>query len=124
MKFPLFFLFAFSFLFPLKAELAIYEFDAKWCDPCKVLTAELNMDEDAQKDIRKYRGFLKLDVDKFPNLATKWGVTTIPQYLIVEVSEAPDGTRAKVIDRWTPPNGDRLESLKKFIKEGLTKGTE
>lgn len=60
-----------DFVREMKADSLLIWFTATWCIPCRQITPAL--DEVAQK-----RDVLKIDIDKFPELATQYTVMSIP----------------------------------------------
>lgn len=52
----------------------LVDFYAKWCGPCQLLGPVL---EEVAKDNTQLN-ILKIDVDKFPNIARKYGIISIP----------------------------------------------
>ncbi len=61
----------------IKDKKILVDFYASWCGPCRMLTEVLNAIED-KIDI------LKVDVDKFPEIARKYGVMSIPNLILFE----------------------------------------
>ena len=60
--------------------LIIIDFWAEWCQPCKMMApvfAELNEEEDKVK-------FCKVNVDEQPNLASMFGIDSIPTLAVVQ----------------------------------------
>ena len=60
--------------------LIIIDFWAEWCQPCKMMApvfAELNGEEDKVK-------FCKVNVDEQPNLASMFGIDSIPTLAVVQ----------------------------------------
>ena len=60
--------------------LVIIDFWAEWCQPCKMMApvfAELNGEEDKVK-------FCKVNVDEQPNLASMFGIDSIPTLAVVQ----------------------------------------
>ena len=60
--------------------LIIIDFWAEWCQPCKMMApvfAELNAEENKVK-------FCKVNVDEQPNLATMFGIDSIPTLAVVQ----------------------------------------
>lgn len=51
-------------------NLILVDFYTEWCGPCKMLSEVLN-----NVDFIK---ILKVDADKFPNLAMKFGIMSVP----------------------------------------------
>ena len=61
----------------IKDKKILVDFYASWCGPCRMLTEVLESIED-KIDI------LKVDVDKFPEIARKYGVMSIPNIILFE----------------------------------------
>ncbi len=61
----------------IKDKKILVDFYASWCGPCRMLTEVLESIED-KIDI------LKVDVDKFPEIARKYGVMSIPNLILFE----------------------------------------
>lgn len=61
----------------IKDKKILVDFYASWCGPCRMLTEVLESIED-KIDI------LKVDVDKFPEIASKYGVMSIPNLILFE----------------------------------------
>lgn len=61
----------------IKDKKILVDFYASWCGPCRMLTEVLEGIED-KIDI------LKVDVDKFPEIARKYGVMSIPNLILFE----------------------------------------
>ena len=57
----------------------LLEFYADWCGPCK---AQLPILEEAAEEACDVR-FCKVNVDKEPDLAARYGVTTVPTMIIL-----------------------------------------
>lgn len=58
----------------------LVEFFATWCGPCKMLTPELEEIKDKIK-------IIKIDVDKNPNLAKKFGVMSVPTLIYFKTTD-------------------------------------
>ena len=62
----------------VKSDLVIVDFYAEWCGPCKMLGKVLEgMDYN----------IIKVNTDKFPNLAQKHGIMSIPTVFIYKDGE-------------------------------------
>ena len=61
----------------IKDKKILVDFYASWCGLCRMLTEVLESIED-KIDI------LKVDVDKFPEIARKYGVMSIPNLFLFE----------------------------------------
>jgi len=57
----------------------IIDFSAEWCQPCKMMPPIL-------KEVKRNFGdkirILKVDVDKNPAIAQKWGIRSVPTIMI------------------------------------------
>ncbi|RXJ98260.1 thioredoxin [Arcobacter sp. CECT 8986] len=59
----------------IKDKNVIVDFYATWCPPCKIMTKNLTKYEEVKnQNVTIY----KVDVDKDPELAQKFGIRTIP----------------------------------------------
>lgn len=73
--------------------LIIIDFWAEWCQPCKMMApvfAELNGEEDKVK-------FCKVNVDEQPNLASMFGIDSIPTLAVVQDRHTLTGRSACTI---------------------------
>jgi thioredoxin 1 len=68
-------------------EIAIVDFYADWCGPCRALGPIL---DSISKDFEGKLGFYKVDVDKGQNLAVKYEVMTIPAVMFFKNGEKID----------------------------------
>jgi thioredoxin 1 len=58
----------------------LVDFYAEWCGPCKMTAPILDQLSDEKKDIK----FVKVDVDKNPDLASQYSVFSIPTFVVVK----------------------------------------
>jgi len=65
-------------------KLAVIDFWAEWCGPCKMLGPIV---EDLAKDNEGKAIVGKLDVDNNPELSMKFGITSIPAVLFIKNGE-------------------------------------
>lgn len=85
---------------------AIIDFYATWCGPCKVIAPILD------KLAKEYDGEIviyKVDIDKEPELAQAFGITSIPALLFIPIDGKPkmiNGSRSK---------SDYVEIIDKFL---------
>jgi thioredoxin len=89
----------------LKSDVPVLvDFWAEWCGPCKAIGP--SVEQLAAEYAGKARVF-KLDVDQDPNIASNYGVMSIPALLVFKggkvvdqmVGAAPKATIAQLIDR-------------------------
>ncbi len=62
----------------IEEDLVLVDFYANWCGPCQLLTKELETVEKENKDLK----IIKVDVDKFENLAREYNIYSIPHLKI------------------------------------------
>lgn len=77
-------------MFPDNGRLVVIDFNASWCIPCRRFTPTFH------KVAQQYAGkadFVSVDVDKFPELARKFGVSSIPHITFLQ----PDGSTDAVV---------------------------
>jgi len=84
----------------------VLDFYADWCAPCKVATPEVEV---LSKEM-KHVDFLKVDVEKHPELAAEFAIKAVPTFVVI----TPD---AKIAVRmgWTS-----LDDFKKFVDDSIT----
>lgn len=58
----------------IKKELVLVDFYAEWCGPCKLIGKEIESLDKETKEIE----IVKVDIDKFPELATKYSIMAVP----------------------------------------------
>ncbi len=89
----------------LKADKPVFvDFGAEWCPPCKRIepfVEELGGDYDGKAVVAK------VDVDKAPNTAARFGITSVPTLVVFKngeivetaVGAVPKDQMAKMIDK-------------------------
>ena len=58
--------------------IVLLDFYADWCGPCKMLSPELDIVAEKNKNIKIY----KINVDNNPDIARKYGVMSIPTLVL------------------------------------------
>ena len=91
---------------PDNGKLTVIDFNATWCGPCKRFapTFEVVADEYADQ-----ANFVSVDVDKFPELAAKYGVQGIPNVTFIK----PDGSVDAAVGL------DQLADFRTLVKNHL-----
>jgi thioredoxin 1 len=70
-------------------SILVMDFYAEWCGPCKMLAPI--MEELQSENQNKKVKILKIDVDKNPDLAAEYGVTSIPTVFFAQGGEVKEG---------------------------------
>ena len=65
---------------------AVVDFYAEWCGPCKSMSPVMAQVAQAHAGAID---FYKVDIDKEPELAAAFGISSIPAFLIIPVSGTP-----------------------------------
>lgn len=68
---------------------ALVDFWATWCGPCKMMAPNV---EDIATDYKGKVAVGKVDVDECPNLATRFGIMSIPTLIVFK-----DGEKKEVL---------------------------
>ena len=63
------------------APAAVLDFNATWCNPCRMLAPVL---EEASKDLASKALFYGIDVDENPALAARFGIQSIPALVVLK----------------------------------------
>lgn len=71
----------------VKEGVVIVDFFATWCEPCKMLAPIF---EELGTEMEGKAKFLKVDVDQSKDIASKYGVSTIPTLLLIKDGEKED----------------------------------
>lgn len=85
------------------SELAVVDFSAVWCGPCKMVAPVLEQLSEELTDV----SFYNVDVDKNMDLAQEYKITNIPAILVMkkgqvvnsQVGFAPKEVLAEVINK-------------------------
>lgn len=71
----------------LESSLALVDFSATWCGPCKMLAPVL---EEISEELAGSVDFFNADVDANEELALKYGIQNIPALVIFKNGEIAD----------------------------------
>ncbi len=88
------------------SEWLFVDFWANWCGPCKMMAPLV---EELSEEMNSKISFGKLDVDKNPDTAQKYGVTSMPTFVIFRKGE--------IVDRVV--GAQSREALKQRIEQAL-----
>ena len=71
----------------LKSGVAVVDFWAEWCGPCRMITPLI---EELSHEFEGKATVGKLNVDNNPNVSMKYGVRSIPTILFIKDGEVVD----------------------------------
>lgn len=66
------------------AEAAVLDFNATWCNPCRMLAPVL---EQVSEELAGKALFCGIDVDQNPALAAQFGIQSIPALVVLKKGE-------------------------------------
>lgn len=69
------------------SEVAVIDFSATWCGPCKMLAPVL---EEVSEEYAGKVNFFNVDVDENPDLAMQYKIMNIPALLMLKKGEKAD----------------------------------
>ena len=90
----------------MKAPVAVVDFNATWCGPCRMLAPVL---EDISEKYEGKVSFFSVDVDECPTLAMQYRVNSVPCLVLLK-----DGTAVDQLVGFRP--GDQIKA---WIEENL-----
>ena len=73
----------------IKSGITMVDFWAPWCGPCRMVSPILEELSDEMEDKAK---ILKMNVDENPQVATQFGITSIPTLIVFKNGEKVDQT--------------------------------
>ena len=79
-------------------KLMVIDFTATWCGPCKFMEPTIKEFANRYSEVE----FVKIDVDKFTEVAAEFGVEAMPTFILVK--------RGKEVDRLVGAKKDDLQS--------------
>jgi thioredoxin 1 len=88
-------------------SVVLVDFFATWCGPCKMLMPVV---DDLSKDLGETVEVIKIDVDKFPELAESANILSVPSLLFFK-----DGKLQEMSKGFKPK-----EELKKIINQYIS----
>ena len=68
-------------------EVAVIDFSATWCGPCRMLAPVL---EEVSEELAGSVTFYNIDVDENPDLAQQYNITSIPALVVLKNGEKQD----------------------------------
>ena len=74
----------------------IVDFWAPWCRPCKAIRPIL---EELEGEVKGRVGFVGVDIDDYPEVASRYDVLSIPTVILFQ-----DGEAMEVVDGARPAN--------------------
>ena len=89
----------------------LIKFSASWCGPCRQLQKEIN-------ELKEKEGllFLEVDIEKYPSLAQKLNVTSIPALFLFYQGKLKKSNQDYWEIRKELSHLNLLEQLKEFVK--------
>ena len=76
-----------SFQDAIKEGVVVVDFWAPWCAPCRMIAPIL---EELQAELADQAKIVKLNVDENPQMAQKYGITSIPTLLVFKEGQMLD----------------------------------
>jgi thioredoxin len=65
----------------------LVDFYATWCGPCQMMSGFLDL---AKEDLEGKVKIVKIDVDKYPEIASQYGISALPTLVLFKESKPVD----------------------------------
>lgn len=65
----------------------LVDFYATWCGPCQMMSGFLDL---ASESLREKMKIVKIDVDKYPEIASQYGITALPTLVLFKEAKPVD----------------------------------
>lgn len=87
-------------------KLALVDFSAPWCGPCRKMMPVL---EQIQNEMASSIKIVKVDTDKYPAIASEYGVFSLPSLLLFKEGEV------KEVMVGLMPKSSVIDNIKKYL---------
>lgn len=84
----------------------LVDFFATWCQPCKVQSSVL---EPVKKEVGEAARIVKVDIDRYPNIATEYQVRSVPTLILFK-----DG-----VQLWRSSGVHDVNTLTQLLKQHI-----
>ena len=87
-------------------DIAVIDFSAEWCGPCKMLAPVM---EEVSEELGDSVSFYNIDVDQNMDIAQQYRIVSIPALLVLKKGEKVD------MQIGFPPKDGVVEFIKKYL---------
>ena len=91
-----------------EGKAALVDFYADWCGPCKMMDPVV---EELSEEYKEKAVFGKVNVDENPSLAQKYGVMSIPTFVVLKEMCIRDSTRTMAPGSLFPVRNNPMVSI-------------